>query len=57
MPRFIQGITCKTRNDPKICKSFELEFTFIAVCNPKKTIIIIIIIIIIIYYYYYLLLL
>ena len=31
----------KTRNDPKIYKSFELESAFIEICNPKKTNIII----------------
>ena len=27
----------KTWNDLKIYKSFELESTFIEICNPKKT--------------------
>ena len=31
----------ETRNDLKIYKSFELESTFIEICNPKKTNIII----------------
>ena len=34
-------LSYKTRNDLKIYKSFELESTFIEICNPKKTNIII----------------
>ena len=30
-------LSYKTRNDLKIYKSFELEATFIEMCNPKKT--------------------
>ena len=30
-------LSYKTRNDLQIYKSFELESTFIGVCNPKKT--------------------
>ena len=30
-------LSCKTRNDLKIYKSFELESTFIEICNAKKT--------------------
>ena len=29
-------LSYKTRNDLKIYKSFELESTFIEICNPKK---------------------
>ena len=29
-------LSCKTRNDLKIYKSFELESTFIEICNPEK---------------------
>ena len=31
------NLSYKTRNDLKIYKSFELESTFIKICNPKKT--------------------
>ena len=34
-------LSYKTKNDLKIYKSFELEFKFIEICNPKNTIIII----------------
>ena len=30
-------LSYKTRNDLKIYKTFELESTFIEICNPKKT--------------------
>ena len=30
-------LSYKTKNDLKIYKSFELESTFIEICNPKKT--------------------
>ena len=30
-------LSYKTRNDLKIYKSFELESTFVEICNPKKT--------------------
>ena len=30
-------LSYKMRNDLKIYKSFELESTFIEICNPKKT--------------------
>ena len=30
-------LSCKTRNDLKIYKSFELKSTFIEICDPKKT--------------------
>ena len=29
-------LSCKNRNDLKIYKSFELDSTFIEICNPKK---------------------
>ena len=35
------NLSYKTSNDLKIYKSFELESTFIKICNPKKTNIII----------------
>ena len=30
-------MSCKSRNDLNIYRLFELESTFIEICNPKKT--------------------